>query len=469
MIQLSAAINAPLEAYKGWKGTPTPDSAFTWFTNLHLLLSRGPTISVSFWGSREISVAGCEGSISISQLAEETLRFVFPPQPSNFLSLKERYAALQVIDLLRDYYVLSDEILRNRNVITRTFLAIREWLYDKLGRWDPGFKQIKTPARTSLRETLGRPEVEDRLLTLAKRVWEKSFPTTQLPAPVPEFNPQPAGPEPDKTLNHGNDHFRWRMRCVDLEAAPAYPATRAQITAAIQPPVQNIAPPSAAVPAVTSSSNIPSSNESSVATREEPRVQTTTSATAAVLDVTASSTISSSNESAKEPSKTHESTAASTEVPSAQRLGKYLIQDVSPRDHTILFNGREWKCAGSVNIDDWKVNDKIILKQDHMQSKGWYLVGNKRLREVVYFSPCGISKPTVGGSAKSTEAKTQWTDTIHEVKENWIYLQSRRPPIQMPYSFYPPHWQKGDLVRLMRDGKKQYLKNQTQNREIQIK
>jgi len=254
MVQLSAAINAPFEvwekAYKGWENAPASDSAdsqrkfdsrpdFTWFTNLNHLLSNGTTVSVSFWGSREISLVGYEGTVSISQLAEDTLRFIFTPQPYNFLSLKERYAALHVIDILRTAYRDSDDVLRKRNVITRTFLAIREWLYDKLGKWDPGFKQIKTPARTSLRETLGRPEVEDQLLTLAKRVWEKSFPNTPLPPPVPDFDAQPAGPEPDKTLNHGIDYWRWKSRCVDLEATPAYPATRAQITAAIQPLMQS--------------------------------------------------------------------------------------------------------------------------------------------------------------------------------------------------------------------------------------
>ncbi len=249
MVQLSAAINAPFEvwekAFTRWKDVPASNSAgsqrkfdswpdFTWFTNLDHFFVRGTTISVSFWGSREISVAGYEGTVSISQLAEDALRFVFPPQPSNFLSLKERCAALQVIDHLRTAYKVSDHALHNRNVITRTFLAIREWLYDKLGRWDPGFKQIKTPARTSLRETLGRPEVEDRLLTLSKQVWEKSFPNTPLPAPVPEFNPQPLGPEPDQNLNHGITHMSWKLRRLSLEATPAYPATRAQITAAIR-------------------------------------------------------------------------------------------------------------------------------------------------------------------------------------------------------------------------------------------
>jgi len=445
MVQLSAAIKAPLEvwekAYEAWNGVRTPAGAerakfdswpdFTWFTNLDHLLSRGTTISVSFWGSREIFVGGYEGTVSISQLAEDTLRFVFSPQPSHFLSLQERYSALQVIETLRTAYRDSDEVLRNRNLITRIFLAIREWLYDKLGRWDPGFKQISTPARTSLRETLERPEVEGRLLVLSKRVWEKSFPNTPLPPPVPEFDARPAGPEPDKTLNHGNDHHRWRLRCVHLEATPAYLATHGQITAAI---------------------------------RGELPMRTRVSVSAGIPDSTPSENVSGSSRMSSE---IHAFRSVSSAVPAAQTLGEYPIQDVSPLDHTILFNGRGWKCAGLVDISQWKVNDKIILQQDHMRDKGWYLVKNQRLSEEIYFSPVGVSAPTVGGSAKSTGAKTRWKDAIREVSDNWVHLHQHRP-IQL-HTGVPAHWKQGDLVSLMQDGKSQYLKNATQNDRVKIK
>jgi hypothetical protein len=150
-------------------------------------------------------------------------------------------------------------------------------------------------------------------------------------------------------------------------------------------------------------------------------------------------------------------------LPKKRKLGVYRIQDVSPLDHTILFNGREWKCPGLVDISNWSVYDKIILSQDDYQDKGWYLVENERLSESNYFCPCGALAPTIGGSANSL-VKTKWKGRLERVNRNSIYL-SNHPPIQIQRSLssLSQNWQQGDLINLIQDGEKQYLKNITRN------
>lgn len=141
-------------------------------------------------------------------------------------------------------------------------------------------------------------------------------------------------------------------------------------------------------------------------------------------------------------------------------LGEYPLQDVSPLDHSILFNGRAWVYVGLLDISEWKVDDKIILKQDDYQDKGRYLVRNTRLSEEVYFSPCSVLKPTIKGS-QTCLAKTLWKDRIRNLEGNRIYFDKNTPiPI---YSNFPQHWKVRDVVGLIQDGDQRYIRNITQN------
>ena len=81
----------------------------------------------TFWGGRVITTAHHQGSISIDEVANKILNIgLQKSRDDTFSSAAERMAGIHVLDRLRLLYQETDEMMKNRNCLTRFFNWIRE-------------------------------------------------------------------------------------------------------------------------------------------------------------------------------------------------------------------------------------------------------------------------------------------------------------------------------------------------------
>lgn len=96
---------------------------------LNEILAEGKS-SVTFWGTRIVTVSGYEGSIPLDDLVRRVSAASRDRCEADDWTTVERVAGIEITDKIDHFYSATDTLLSQSNVLTQLFNRINEFTFD---------------------------------------------------------------------------------------------------------------------------------------------------------------------------------------------------------------------------------------------------------------------------------------------------------------------------------------------------
>lgn len=86
-------------------------------------------VKTTFWGSRVVEIKGFTESVYLEELAEKIVSAGRKRSDDDDLLLAERIHGIEIVAKIKDFYLVTDEKIRNSNFLTRLLNWLREFSF----------------------------------------------------------------------------------------------------------------------------------------------------------------------------------------------------------------------------------------------------------------------------------------------------------------------------------------------------
>lgn len=145
----------------------------------NLIVSKDVHVKKTFWGGREITVKGYNGTVSLENIAYKLLKAANHRREDDNLSPKERIVGIEITRKLTSFYRITDTQIKNSNFLTKLLNWIRNFAICDCStiRWhieNITEDTFRSYSKSRFLKTFGGDKAWDKKIS-NHPVWEGSF------------------------------------------------------------------------------------------------------------------------------------------------------------------------------------------------------------------------------------------------------------------------------------------------------